>query len=332
MTTHCGNCGNPLPSSDIELCPVCGAPNRYNPQRPSYPPPFSRRRRLFLAIVILLTIIYILIGISIFFLRPNGSRFIPTPVPTKIGTTLTPTPPAAPILLVDLPLASLRIVTEAPYAMEVHQSYIVKATLIPKGKTYISSLTVEKATPTASETTPAGTPGATLGNAFGKGYEPFASATLFPPSGPLDITPISPIEQSLRQQQVVWKWSVVPSEESYGADFLSIDMEVTWKSASGNQGPFPLGEEVLGIKVIVPPPTPTPTPPPPPTPTPEPAVSVAPVKIDIGAILSNLLPYLLGTGGIGLVALLFPRMKRWFAKRRTPASQPKKRNTKKGKH
>jgi hypothetical protein len=190
--------------------------------------------------------------------------------------------------------------------MQVHQSYIVKASLIPRGQTYVSDLTIEKATPTPSKTIPVGTPGATIGSAFGPGYEPLATATLSPSTGPFIISSLSPTEQSLRQRTVVWKWSVIPTEESYGADFLSVDISVTWQSASGKQGPYLLGEHILSVKVVTPPPTP------------EPSVSVLPVKIDIGAILNSLLPYLLGTGGIGIVALLFPWMRRWLVKRKTP--------------
>jgi hypothetical protein len=203
---------------------------------------------------IILTILFILI----FILSLSGILF---GLNKLIGTStyqagLSPTIPK---LIVNLPPGALRIVTEAPIVMQVRQSYIVKVTLTPKGQKYISTLMIEKATPTASNTNPVGTPGATFGNAFGNGYVPFASAKLFPSSGPFTNTLISPLEQSLEQQQVVWTWSIVPSEESYGNVFLSVNIFVTWKSASRNLGPFPLGEQIIGVHIAAPPATPTPT-------------------------------------------------------------------------
>ncbi len=225
-------------------------------------------------------------------------------------------PISTPILIVNLPPSSIDIVTDAPLSMQVNQAYIVKVSLIPKGQTVVSSLMIEKASATTTDTLPVGTPGTSLKNAFGLGYEPYATATLSPNEYPLDITPIQPVERSLRQQKIEWKWSVIVLIS--GTQFLDVDIEVTWKSASGiQQGPYRIGDKQFHIDVTEPVQTPTATP------TPVPPISVSPIKIDLGAILNSLLPYIVGTGG--LIAILIPLARRHFNK--SKASRPRS-NTK----
>src|SRR5450755_599403 len=258
---------------------------KLHPDQPS----LSRRKLLLPVIKLISSLILLLLAslLSLYIIRR-----LPYP---HVNSIATPTP----ILIINLSPSSFRIVTDRPPIMQVHQSYIVSVSFVPKGQPFVSLLAIEKATPITEEAYSVGTPGATLRDAFGAIYKPIATATLSPTDGPFEIKPVGPVEEPLSQPQVTWKWTVVPQE--IGTNYLSIDIEGTWKSASGDDlGPYRLGENNFSIEVRSPPPTPVPAA------TPDPFVSVSPVRIDIGSIMSTILPYILGTGGAaGLLIVLF---------------------------
>lgn len=158
----------------------------------------------------------------------------------------------------------------------------------------------------------AGTVDVPLKNAFGPGYEPFAFATLSPDAGPFRIIPIDAAigGESLRQTKVIWKWSVLPLEA--GTQVLDVDIEVLWRPVGGKTQAvheYRIGDKQFGVQVNSLPSNP------------EPPVSVAPIKIDIGAIMTNVLPYLLGTGGIGVIALIATQIRRRSNKRKPQKAQ-----------
>ena len=251
--------------------------------------PSLSRRKLLLLVIKLISLLILLLLESLLLL------YVIRRLPQQVISIATPTP----ILIINLSSSSFRIVTDRPPIMQVHQSYIVSVSLVPKGQPFVSLLAIEKATPITEKAHSVGTPGATLKDAFSATYKPIATATLSPTDGPFEIKPVGPVEEPLSQPQVTWKWTVIPQE--IGTNYLSIDIEGTWKSASGDDlGPYRLGENNFSIEVRSPPPTPVPAA------TPEPFVSVSPVRIDIGSIMSTILPYILGTGGAaGLLIVLF---------------------------
>ena len=190
---------------------------------------FQRNRRLrWLVAVVIVGVtlgLFVLVDLSIYPMSHDTP--ISTPMPTLNPTptfhpvsTLQPTstavvtlqPSSTSVLVVNLPPTSIDMITDAPSSMRVNQSYIVKVSLVPRGQSFVSTLKIEKATATVSGTTSVGTPSATLKDAFGLGYEPFASATLSPDAPPFHIIPIQPFEQPLDQQEVVWTWNVIPLE------------------------------------------------------------------------------------------------------------------------
>lgn len=214
-----------------------------------------------------------------------------------------------PILVVNLPLSSLDIITDTPSSMRVKTSYTIKVSLTPKGQTLISGLMIEMATPTASDTIPVGTPGASLKEAFGPGLEPVAMATL--QADTFVISPVGPVEEPLDQSEVTWEWSVTPNES--GTQFLAVDIEGYWRAAHGEaRGPYRIGDKTFRVDVSAPTPVPTPTP------TPEPFIT--PGHIDIGAIITSLPSILLGAGGLGVLLIvgLVSHLKRQDRKKKPP--------------
>lgn len=258
-----------------------------NKQRPS-------TRSLIISFSIGIAIL-ITIAVSSLFIVRTGNNVQPQPTPTHNPTVVT----AGRTPVINLPLSSIDIVVDAPPSVQLNQSYIFTVSLAPKGQPLFSHLQIEKATATASDTIAMGTPGTTLGNAFGPGYEPSATATLSPNDGPLKINPIGPTVQSLNQQEVTWKWTVVPAE--VGTDILDVDIEATWKSQKlGFQGPYRLGDKQFIVEVKAAPPTQGIT------------SSSAPQTIDWGPIATVLAAFI-GAGALIVVALIqTPQFRRRF--------------------
>ncbi len=252
----------------------------------------------------------------------QGVKPTPTSAISRSGPTPTPVP------IVNLNPSKIEIITDTPTSMQINQSYEVKVSLIPKGQAIVSTLSIEKASATPSEALPAGTPGSTLQNAFGYGYEVSAIAILSPNDGPFKIDLIGPQEQPLNPPSVTWKWIVIPVVQ--GSQLMDVDIEAIWKFAHIFSHKARIGDKQFIVHVKGPPPTPTPIPTPTPTPHPEPFIS--PGQIKVGDLLTSLLVALLGAGGLGalFIVWLVQRSKR----KNHPDPKPSKSrsNKKRGRH
>jgi len=219
--------------------------------------------------------------------RYNGPPLIPTLVPTSTS-----------VLVIDVPQSSLDIVLDTPTVMQKDTSYTIEVTLEPKGKSLVTDLGLEGASATASGTAAVGTPGATLGDAFGSGFQaPLGKATLS--SNTFDIASVGSDEQPLNQPKVVWEWSVTP--RSSGVQYLAVTIEAVWTAANGvENGPYRVGDRTFNINVQ--------------------DSFVHQGNFDIGAVLTSLpaaiVAALFGAGGLGVVFIL------WLVQRRSKQSKP----------
>jgi len=268
--------------------------------------------------IICITILLMLILISLYtyakYEQPN-----PAPMPMMPYEPHTsPVPPWTPysrsdeitasatILVIGLPPSSLRIDVEIPSPMIVKCSHIIKVSLLPKNKPVVPA---RKGTSTESSDARAvngeNTP---LVDTFGPEYKPVVDASLYAGRGTFNIDPIPPSNQDLSQQELTWKWAVKPLVT--GPSQLAITITITWNYIATNESnklPRIIGEHIFDVKVSEPEPTPTST------------VVVEPVHIDIGAIAKDLLPYLLGSGGVIACAYLWIR-KKLRRKRKRPVT------------
>lgn len=174
------------------------------------------------------------------------------------GGTTTPGSKAGISLLSNSSIQTLRIATTYPQNMQVNDSYQIRVSLTPlNGVSLKTIIATEQATQVATEPTPVGTPGATMLNAFGKGYEPYARAALAASS--FQVVSTQPDEQSLEQPSVEWDWDVTPS--SAGTQVIFVDIWIQWLPVHTNGTPLPpptyrLGENQLAIGVAGTPPPP----------------------------------------------------------------------------
>jgi hypothetical protein len=138
-------------------------------------------------------------------------------------------------LITSSRIPDLEIITSFPPQMEIEHSYVIGIGLFSNKGGQISYLQadsdllkMEKATTIVTSSTPIaiGTPGATLKNTFGEGYEPVATATLY--AGTFAIQPGDSQEQPLEQPLIVWKWNVTPQKP--GTQIISEEIRVVWKS------------------------------------------------------------------------------------------------------
>ncbi len=154
------------------------------------------------------------------------------------------------------------------------------------------TLAIEGAAATASGTTAVGTPGVTLREAFGPGFEaPFGEATLS--SKTFDVEPDGPEKQPLDLPKVVWGWSVTP--RSAGVQYLTVTIAATWTTMKGGErGPYRVGDRTFSINVK--------------------DAFVSQGHFDVGAMLTSLpaalVTALLGAGGLGALLIL------WMVRRR----------------
>lgn len=163
-------------------------------------------------------------------------------------------------LLSNSSIQTLRIETTYPENMQVNDSYQLRVSLVPlNGQSLKTIIATEQATQVATEPTPVGTPGATVLNAFGKGYEPYARAALAASS--FQVVPAEQDEQSLAQPSVEWDWDITPT--SAGPQAIFVDIWIQWLPIHGGSTSLPpptyrLGENQLAIAVAGTPPPPQP--------------------------------------------------------------------------
>jgi hypothetical protein len=129
-------------------------------------------------------------------------------------------------VLAQRQISAVQVKTELPTHVQVDHSYAVRVSLVPRdGSHDLSDIVVEQTTTASLEPTPVGTPRATIARAFGVGYEPYATATLY--SGTFDIRPVGLASQSLRQQSVAWTWNITPHQA--GAQVVNGAIYIEWK-------------------------------------------------------------------------------------------------------
>jgi hypothetical protein len=128
-----------------------------------------------------------------------------------------------------------------PHQMLVNHTYIIKVSLTS------NKLESAKASPTTNPYT-FGTPGVTLQNAFGPGYEAFASATLVASPSVFDIIPASQSELSLKQMKIEWSWEVLP--KFAGSQIIDVTIDGIWKPVTG-ASPSPLTFNLSNSQLIV---------------------------------------------------------------------------------
>ncbi len=134
------------------------------------------------------------------------------------------------------PFRSLQVSTQIPRAMLVGVSYIVRLTLRPsEGYVTLSDIPAENATTTNTQPVAVGTPSASLLDAFGPGYEPYATARLG--AGAFTLQLISQETQSLRQASVTWEWNVTPLFS--GTQLIDGSVTIEWTPNSANTHALP---------------------------------------------------------------------------------------------
>ena len=179
--------------------------------------------------------------------------------------------------------------------MRVGQSYTVEVFLIPKTTSSISTLQIENATGTISHAETAGTPGTTLRQAFGAGFEaPLGEATLT--SDTFSISPSGPEKQPLDQSRVTWDWSITPQQA--GTQYLSVVIVATWSTVKGEErGPYRIGSKTFQADVTKP--------------------FFVLGQIDVGSVLTSLPSILLGAGGLGALFILWLVSRAYQKRKRT---------------
>ncbi|HEV8193172.1 MAG TPA: hypothetical protein VGP82_17050 [Ktedonobacterales bacterium] len=123
-------------------------------------------------------------------------------------------------------ISAVQVKTELPTHVQVDHSYALRISLVPRDSSRdLSDIVVEQTTVASTAPTPVGTPGATIARAFGAGYEPYATATLY--SGTFDVRLAGQQTQSLRQQSMAWTWNITPHQT--GAQVVTGAIYIEWK-------------------------------------------------------------------------------------------------------
>ena len=206
-----------------------------------------------------------------------------------------------------------------PNEMQVQQSYEVRVILTSRSGILLSNF-IDK----SSYATPVGTVGATLGAAFGTGYEPFATAAFA--ASNFDHELLRPEQQPLTRSFAEWDWNVTPKHP--GEQTLSVEITLEWLPTSTNTGSvlppptYPIWQKDIPVLVTEPTSTPVPTstPLPVPTSTPPPGF-ITPGQFNIGQILVTLTgAAVVGLSGLAIRAERRRRIKRRRIKRRGEAA------------
>src|SRR5229473_4645469 len=233
--------------------------------------------------------------------KGNKTSSAPTPTPT----------PQQDIISSQIP--DIKIEALYPAHMIINHSYVIKVSLVSKTGSSPTAPPIEKATMVVTEPTPVGTPGATVQQAFGQGFKPFATATLN--AGSFKVLSAPSGELSLEQPVVEWDWNVTPV--STGAQILSVDITITWELTQSAVVLFPpkfrIGNPQLSVDVTEPP-----TPPPP---------FLILGQIDLGKLITDGFVALISTGVVtsfGIWILRRRNKKAEQASSTTPSSPPAK--------
>lgn len=138
--------------------------------------------------------------------------------------------------LLESPFQKLQVSTQIPHKMLVGVSYAMRITLRPReGYVSLSDIPAENATTSNMQPVPVGTPLTSVLNAFGPGYEPYATARLG--GGAFTLQLISQETQSLRQSTVTWEWNVTPLYS--GTQIIDGSITIEWTPTSANAHALP---------------------------------------------------------------------------------------------
>jgi hypothetical protein len=201
----------------------------------------------------------------------------------KTGSPPIPTPtPEQDVISSQIP--EIKIEALYPAHMIINQSYVITVSLVSNTGSTPTLPPIEKATMVVTQPTPVGTPGATMQQAFGQGFEPYAAATLN--AGSFKVLSAPSGEQSLRQPVVEWDWNVTP--QSTGAQILSVDITITWEQTQSAVVLFPpkfrIGNPQLSVDVTEPA-------------TPPPSFFIF-GPIDLGKLITDGIVALISTGAV----------------------------------
>jgi len=141
-----------------------------------------------------------------------------------------------PSSIADAPLSALVIEKDWPVEMDLNTSDTIAIILTLNTQGTILPIAPAGNHRLAQETpVPVGTPGAPLSEAFGLGYQAFATANLVATT--FEITRLGPQEQWLDQAAIEWSWNISP--KSLGMQIVDADVEIQWKPLQANS-PLPV--------------------------------------------------------------------------------------------
>jgi hypothetical protein len=135
--------------------------------------------------------------------------------------------------LADSPIDSLLVEKEWPRQLETNSSDFIRALLtttlgsapteIPTAATGNHSLAEESPFPVGAMFND---PNTSIENAFGTGYEAFATANLVTTA--FEVQLIGPQWRTLRQPSIEWDWNISPKTQRLGKQVIDMDIEVQW--------------------------------------------------------------------------------------------------------
>ena len=165
-------------------------------------------------------------------------------------STPTPTPePPENQVVSDTTIPNIKIISAWPY-MTLNQSVDLTVSLVTKSylQIQLTAIASNEINPTQviTELTPFGTPGVSIGDAFGPNYEVIAEAQLFATA--FKIQPDGVETQTLDQHIVSFHWSVLPQES--GLQTIDVTIWGKWTPKDGGQPEQRIiGQPYLSIEV-----------------------------------------------------------------------------------
>lgn len=135
--------------------------------------------------------------------------------------------------IADSPEDSLLIEEEWPDQIEINSSDFIRVlltTTLGSAPTEIPTTTAGNHSLARESPFPIGAmlndPNTSIENAFGTGYEAFATANLITTA--FEVQPIGPQWRPLRQPSIEWDWNISPKAQMIGSQVIDIDIEVKW--------------------------------------------------------------------------------------------------------
>ncbi len=153
-----------------------------------------------------------------------------------VGNFFSSIPVGGPGSMAEAALSDLVIEKDWPAQMDLNTSDTVEIVLtLNNGGNLLPTATSGNHRIAQAAPIPVGTPDASIEEAFGRGYEAFATANLVATT--FDVKPLGPQEQRLNQTALEWSWNM--SSKSLGTQIVNADIEVQWKPLQTNS-PIPV--------------------------------------------------------------------------------------------